>query len=71
MNEFPSLSFEGRTALRVEEVAARLNVTSQHVLDLVEEGKIKLDSKLTDYLTEYKIDTGDKPHNVSYRDRQE
>jgi excisionase family DNA binding protein len=38
---FESLKFEGRTALRPEEVAERLNVSTQHVLDLVEEGRIR------------------------------
>ena len=34
--------------------------TAALVLQLVEEGKIKLDAKLTDYLTDYRKDTGDK-----------
>jgi len=37
--EFPfaSLDFPGRTTLNVDEVALRLGVTAQHVLDLIEE----------------------------------
>src|SRR6186713_2797513 len=34
--------------------------TSTLILQLVEQGKIKLDGKLTDYLPEYRKDTGDK-----------
>ena len=34
--------------------------TSMLILQLVEEGKIKLEGKLTDYLTDYRKDTGDK-----------
>ena len=34
--------------------------TAAIVLQLVEEGKIKLDGKITDYLTDYRKDTGDK-----------
>ena len=34
--------------------------TSMLVMQLVEEGKIKLDGKLTDYLPDYRKDTGDK-----------
>ena len=34
--------------------------TAALILQLVEEGKIKLDGKLTDYLTDYRKDTGDK-----------
>ena len=34
--------------------------TAALVLQLVEEGKIKLDGKITDYLTDYRKDTGDK-----------
>jgi excisionase family DNA binding protein len=36
---FPSLDFPGRVSLRVEEVAARLNITRKHVTDLIAEGK--------------------------------
>jgi CubicO group peptidase (beta-lactamase class C family) len=34
--------------------------TSMLIMQLVEEGKIKLDAKITDYLPEYRKDTGDK-----------
>lgn len=34
--------------------------TAALILQLVEEGKVKLDGKLTDYLTDYRKDTGDK-----------
>ena len=34
--------------------------TAALVLQLVEEGKIKLDAKITDYLTDYRKDTGEK-----------
>ena len=34
--------------------------TATVILQLVEQGKIKLDAKLSDYLTEYRKDTGDK-----------
>jgi CubicO group peptidase (beta-lactamase class C family) len=34
--------------------------TSMLILQLVEQGKIKLDGKLTDYLTDYRKDTGDR-----------
>src|SRR6266536_2917387 len=34
--------------------------TATLILQLVEQGKIKLDGKLTDYLPEYRKDTGDK-----------
>jgi hypothetical protein len=37
--EFPfaSLDFPGRTTLNVDEVALRLGITAQHVLDLIDE----------------------------------
>src|SRR6185436_13682312 len=40
--------------------------TATVILQLVEQGKIKLDAKLTDYLPEYRKDTGDKVtiHNL-------
>ena len=40
--------------------------TSTLILQLVEQGKIKLDGKLTDYLPDYRKDTGDKVtiHNL-------
>src|SRR5690242_632638 len=34
--------------------------TSMLIMQLVQEGKIKLDGKLTDYLTDYRKDTGDR-----------
>src|SRR5687767_7225338 len=34
--------------------------TAALILQLVEEGKIKLDGKITDYLTDYRKDTGEK-----------
>jgi len=34
--------------------------TATLILQLVEEGKVKLDGKITDYLTDYRKDTGDK-----------
>src|SRR5215475_14584443 len=34
--------------------------TATVILQLVEQGKIKLDAKLSDYLPEYRKDTGDK-----------
>jgi len=34
--------------------------TSMLIMQLVEEGKIKLDGKITDYIPEYRKDTGDK-----------
>lgn len=37
---FVSLDFPGRTALTVDEIAERLGVTAQHVIDLVEEGAL-------------------------------
>ena len=40
--EFPSLAFpKDRTVLYVAEVAMKLRVTEQHVLDLIEEGKLQ------------------------------
>ena len=36
----PGLQFPGRTVLYVHECAARLRVTSQHVIDLIEEGAL-------------------------------
>ena len=39
--DFPSLKFEGRTVLYVFEVAHKLGITEQHVIDLIEEGKIR------------------------------
>jgi CubicO group peptidase (beta-lactamase class C family) len=40
--------------------------TATLILQLVEQGKIKLDGKLTDYLPDYRKDTGDKVtiHNL-------
>ena len=39
--EFGSLTFPGRNALRVEEVAERFSCTTRHVLDLIDEGKLR------------------------------
>lgn len=40
--EFPSLAFpKDRTVLYVGEVALKLRVTEQHVLDLIDEGKLR------------------------------
>lgn len=39
--DFPSLAFDNRTSLHVFEVAAKLRVSNQHVLDLIEEGKLR------------------------------
>lgn len=36
---FGSLLFPGRTVLYVSEVAEKLKVTDQHVIDLIEEGQ--------------------------------
>ena len=38
---FASLLFPGRTVLYVGEVAAKLQVTEQHVLDLIDEGQLR------------------------------
>lgn len=38
---FPSLDFPGRVNLRAEEVAEKLGITSQHVIDLIVEGKLQ------------------------------
>jgi excisionase family DNA binding protein len=35
-----SLEFQGRQSLTVQEVAERLSVTHQHIIDLIEEGQI-------------------------------
>jgi len=40
--EFPSLAFpKDRTVLYVFEVAAKLRVSERHVIDLIEEGKLR------------------------------
>lgn len=40
--DFPSLKFDpSRTVLYVFEVAQKLRVTEQHVVDLIEEGKLR------------------------------
>lgn len=46
------------TKFRVGSVTKQFTATL--ILQLVEEGKIKLDGKITDYLTDYRKDTGDK-----------
>ncbi len=38
---FASLDFPGRVTLRLEEVAAKLGITAQHVIDLIIEGKLQ------------------------------
>lgn len=38
--DFGNLLFPGRTVLYVSEVAEKLEVTEQHVFDLIEEGKL-------------------------------
>lgn len=37
---FTSLDFPGRVTLMVDEIAERLGVTAQHLLDLIEEGEL-------------------------------
>jgi len=40
--EFPSLRFDpSRTVLYVHEVADKLRMTEQHVIDLIDEGKLR------------------------------
>jgi len=46
------------TKFRIASVTKQF--TAALVLQLVEEGKIKLDGKISDYLTDYRKDTGDK-----------
>ena len=46
------------TKFRIASVTKQF--TAVLVLQLVEEGKIKLDGKITDYLTDYRKDTGEK-----------
>lgn len=46
------------TKFRIASVTKQF--TAALVLQLVEEGKIKLDGKITDYLTDYRKDTGGK-----------
>ena len=46
------------TKFRIGSVTKQFTATL--ILQLVEEGKIKLDGKLTDYLTDYRKDTGDR-----------
>lgn len=38
---FASLDFPGRVNLRIEEVATKLGITTQHVIDLIVEGKLQ------------------------------
>lgn len=38
---FASLDFPGRVSLRIEEVADKLGVTAQHIIDLIVEGKLQ------------------------------
>lgn len=37
----PHVKFPGRSTLYVHEVASALNITNQHVIDLITEGKIQ------------------------------
>src|SRR5215216_6485219 len=46
------------TKFRIGSVTKQFTATL--ILQLVEEGKVKLDGKLSDYLTDYRKDTGDK-----------
>ena len=46
------------TRFRIGSITKQFTATL--ILQLVEQGKIKLDSKLTDYLTDYRKDTGDR-----------
>jgi CubicO group peptidase (beta-lactamase class C family) len=46
------------TKFRIGSVTKQFTATL--IMQLVEEGKIKLDAKMTDYLTDYRKDTGDK-----------
>lgn len=39
--DFGGLLFPGRSTLYVSEVAQKLSVTDRHVIDLIEEGKLK------------------------------
>ena len=38
---FGSLLFPGRTVLYVSEVAEKLDISERHVIDLIEEGKLR------------------------------
>ncbi len=38
---FPSLDFPGRVNLGVDEVAKKLGISAQHVIDLIVEGKLR------------------------------
>ena len=46
------------TKFRIGSITKQFTATL--ILQLVEEGKLKLDGKLTDYLTDYRKDTGDR-----------
>lgn len=46
------------TRFRIGSITKQFTATL--ILQLVEQGKIKLDAKLTDYLTDYRKDTGDR-----------
>lgn len=52
------ISNQPDTKFRIASVTKQF--TAALVLQLVEEGKIKLDGKITDYLTDYRKDTGEK-----------
>ncbi|HAB51525.1 MAG TPA: serine hydrolase, partial [Ignavibacteriales bacterium] len=53
-----SVSNTPDTKFRIGSISKQF--TSTIIMQLVEEGKIKLDAKLTDYLPNYRKDTGDK-----------
>jgi CubicO group peptidase (beta-lactamase class C family) len=53
-----SIPIQPDTKFRIGSVTKQFTATI--ILQLVEEGKIKLDGKITDYLTDYRKDTGDR-----------
>ncbi len=53
-----SIPNQPNTKFRIASVTKQF--TAALVLQLVEEGKVKLDGEITDYLTEYRKDTGEK-----------
>ncbi|MEO6334570.1 MAG: serine hydrolase [Pyrinomonadaceae bacterium] len=53
-----SIANQPDTKFRIGSVTKQF--TAALILQLVQEGKIKLDGKITDYLTDYRNDTGDK-----------
>ena len=52
------------TKFRIGSVTKQFTATL--ILQLVEEGKIKLDGKLSDYLPDYRKDTGDKSPSTNF-----